>query len=128
MHSFLGIVNYLSNFISKITSLTGSLRQLVKKGNVFKTEKHHEIAFKAIVNELSSDKLLRYYKSARKIFPECDASGLGAGFTLLQNFSTESDGEEVNPKYLSNLLPIPCGSLTFSLSVNNIIPTLKENY
>ena len=59
MQSFLGIVNYLSHFSSRIASLTGSLRQLVKKGNVFKTEKHHEIAFKAIGNELSSDKLLR---------------------------------------------------------------------
>ena len=31
MQSFLGIVNYLSHFSSKIASLTGSLRQLVKK-------------------------------------------------------------------------------------------------
>ena len=105
MQSFLGIVNYLSHFSSKIASLTGSLRQLVKKGNVFKTEKHHEIAFKAFVNELSSDKLLRYYEPASKPFLECDASSLGAGFTLLQNFSRESD-EKVNPKYLSKLLPI----------------------
>ena len=47
-------------------------------------------------------------------FLECDASGLGAGFTLLQNFSTESDDEEVNPKYLSELLPIAYCSHTFS--------------
>ena len=59
IQSFLEIVKYLSHFSSKIVSLTGSLRQLVKKCNVFKTEKHHEIAFKAIVNELSSDKLLK---------------------------------------------------------------------
>ena len=78
------------------------------------TEKHHEIAFKAIVNELSSDKLLRYYEPVRKLFLEHDASGLGVAFTLLQNFSTESDDEEVNPKYLSKFLPIAYGSHTFS--------------
>ena len=114
MQSFLGIVNYLSHFSSKIAGLTGSLTQLVKKGNVFKTEKCHEIAFKAIVNELSSDKLLRYYEPVRKLFLECDISGLGAGFTLLQSFSTESDDKEVNLKYLLELLPTTYGSHTFS--------------
>ena len=84
MQSFLCTIKYLSHFSSKIASLTGS-RQIAKKGNVIKTEKHHEIAFKVIVNELRSDKLLRYYETMRKLFLECDASGLGAGFTLLQN-------------------------------------------
>ena len=37
MQSFLGIVNYFSRFSHKIANLTGSLRQLVKKGNVYKT-------------------------------------------------------------------------------------------
>ena len=68
---------------------------------MLKTEKCNEIALKAIVNELSSGKLLRYYKPERKLFLECDANGLGAGFTLLQNFSTESDDEQVNPKCLT---------------------------
>ena len=108
----------MSHFSSKIASLTESLRQLVEKGNVFKTEKHHEIAFKAIANELSSDKLLRYYEPARKHFLECDANGLHASFTLLQNFSTESGDEEVNPKYLSELLPMAYGNHTFSECAN----------
>ena len=48
MQSFLGIVNYLS---PKIANLTGALRQVVKKGNMFKLEHHHDIAFKVIVKE-----------------------------------------------------------------------------
>ena len=64
---------------------------------MFKTEKHHEIAFKAVVSEFSSDKLLRYNELVRKPLLECDISGLDADFALLQNFSTESDEEEVNP-------------------------------
>ena len=110
MQSFLGIVNYLGHFISKIASLTGSL----KKAMCSRLKKHHAIAFNVFVNELSSDKLLRNYESVRKLFLECDASDLGAGFTLLQNFSAESDDHEVDPKYLSELLPIAYGSHTFS--------------
>ena len=94
--------------------MTGSLRQLVEKSNMLKTKKCHEIAFKAIVNELTSDKLLRYCKPLRKLFLDCDASGLGVGFTLLQNFCTESDDEEVNLEYLSKLFPIVYCSCTFS--------------
>ena len=88
---------------------------------------HSGIAFKAMVSELRSEKLLRYYEPARKLFLECDASGLGAGFTLLQYFSTESDDEEVNPKYLSELLPIAYGSHTFS-ECEYIMPISKQNY
>ena len=39
MQLFLGIANYLTRFIPKIVNLTGSLRPLVKKGSVYKTEK-----------------------------------------------------------------------------------------
>ena len=67
MQSFLGIVNYLSRFNPKIANLKGYQRPLVKKGNVYKTEKHHKIAFKAIIKELSNDKVLKYYDSAKKI-------------------------------------------------------------
>ena len=96
MQLFLGIVNYLSRFSPKIANLRGSLRPLVKKGNVYKTEKHHEIACKAIIKELSNYRVLKYYDPARKLFLECDASGVGAGFTLLQNFSVdiEQDTDE----------------------------------
>ena len=76
MQTFLGIVNYLSRFSPKIVNLPGSLRPLVKKGNVYKTEKHHKIAFKAVIKELSNDRLLKYNDLERKLFLECDASGV----------------------------------------------------
>ena len=65
MQSFLGIMNYFSRFSPKIANLTGSLRELVKKGNVYKTEKHHEMAFKVIIKELSNDRVLKYFDPAR---------------------------------------------------------------
>ena len=118
MQLFLGIVNNLSRFSPKIANLTRSLRPLVKKENVYKTEKHHKLTFKAIIKELSNDRVLKYYDPARKLFLECDASGVGAGFTVLQNFTVdlEQDTDEsfLTAEYLANLLPIANGSQTFT--------------
>ena len=55
MQSFLGIVSYLRRYSPKIANLTGALRQVIEKSNVFKLEHHHQIAFKVIVKELSRD-------------------------------------------------------------------------
>ena len=89
-------MNYVSRFSPKIANLTGFLRPLVKKGNVYKTEECQEIAFKAIIKELSNDRGLIYYDPAQKLFLECDASGVGAGFILLHNLSVdlEQDTDE----------------------------------
>ena len=114
MQPFLGIVNYLSRFSPKIANLTGSLRQLVKKGNVFKTEKHHKIVFKVIIKEWSNDRVLKYYDPARKLLLQFDASGIDAGFTPFQNFSVDleqnTDESFLTAGYLANLLPIVYGS------------------
>ena len=76
--------------------------------------KNHKIVFKAIIKELSNDRVLRYYDLARKLFLECDANGVGTGFTLLQNFTVdlEQDTNEsfLTTEYLANLLPIAYGS------------------
>ena len=118
MQLFLGIVKYLSRFSPEIANLTGSLRPLAKKGHVYKIEKHHGIAFMAIIKELSNDRILKYFDLARKLFLECDGSGVGARFTLLQNFSIdlEQDTDEsfLTAEYLANLLPIAYGSPTFT--------------
>ena len=116
MHSFLGIVNYLSRFSLKIANLTHALQQIIKKGNVFKLEHHHEIAFKVIVKELSrDDHVLKYYDPAHNLYLKCDASDISAGFTMLQYFTVEVEDEMdmfLIPGYLSQLLPIAYGNRT----------------
>ena len=91
---------------------------MVKKGNVYKTEKHHKIAFKAIIKELSNDRVLKYYNPSTNFFLECDASGVGVGFTLLQNFvvdiQDDTDESLLTTEYLTQLLPIAYGSQTFT--------------
>ena len=47
-----------------------------------------------------------------KLFPECDASGIGAGFTLA--LEQDTDESFLTAKYLANLLPITFGSQTFT--------------
>ena len=85
---------------------------------MFKLEHHHEIAFKVIVKELSrDDHVLKYYDPACNLYLKCDASGIGAGFSLLQNFNVEVKDETdmfLAPDYLSQLLPTAYGSRTFT--------------
>ena len=118
IQSFPDIVNYLSRFSTQIANLTGSLRPLVKKGYVYKTEKHHEIAFKAITKDLSNDIILKYYDLARKLFLECDVSGVGVAFALFQNFvvdiQDDTDESLLTIEYLNKLLPMAYGSQTFT--------------
>ena len=91
---------------------------MVKKGNVYKTEKHKEIAFKPIIKELSNDRVLKYYDLTRKFSLECDATEVGAGFTLLQNFGVDLE-QDINESFLTaeclaNLLQSAYGSLAFT--------------
>ena len=71
-----------------------------------------------IVKELSGeDHILKYYDPACNLYLECDARGIGAGFTLLHNFMVEVKDEMdtfLTPDYLSELLPIVYGSRTFT--------------
>ena len=60
---FLGIVNYLSWFSPNITKMSTNLRALLKKGMEFLWHPQHSVDFKAIVQELSSQRLLKYYNS-----------------------------------------------------------------
>ena len=59
---------------------------------------------------MNNDRVLGYYDVARKLFLECDESGVGAGFTLPQNFSVDleqdTDASFLTAEYLTNLLPI----------------------
>ena len=74
LQSFLGIVNYLSQFSPNIAKMTCNLRALLKKNTEFLWLPQHSIDFKAIVQELSSPKLLKYYDSTKKLYLEVEAS------------------------------------------------------
>ena len=129
LQSFLGIVNYLSRFSPDIAKMTCNLRALLKKGTEFLWVPQHSTDFKAIVDELCSPKLLKYYDSTKKHYLEVDASQKAIGMALLQAVQEDSESEadgcqqnwvETNvndcEKIIipSDLLPVAYGSKTLT--------------
>ena len=85
---------------------------------MFKLEHNHEIAFKAIVKELSRDDcVLKYCNPECNVYLKCDVSRIGAELTLLQKFTVE-DKDKMDmfctSDYLHQLLPIAYGSRKFT--------------
>ena len=68
LQSFLGIVNYLSRFSPNIAKMTINLRALLKKNIEFLWLPQHSAKSKAILQELCSPKLLKYYDSTKKLY------------------------------------------------------------
>ena len=93
LQSFLGIVNYLSRFSPNIAKMTINLRALLKKENEFLWHPQHSKDFIAIVNELCSPKLLKYYNSKKKLYLVVDASQKAIGIALMQSIQEEHESE-----------------------------------
>ena len=85
LQSFLGIVNYLSRFSPNIAKMTCNLSALLRKNTGFLWLPQHSVNFKAIIQELCSLKLLKYYDSTKKLHLEVDASQKAIGMALLQS-------------------------------------------
>ena len=73
--------------------MTLNLRSLLKKGNEFIWMPQHSEDFKAIIQELCSPKLLKYY-SKKKLYLEVDASQKAIGMALLQSVCSEQEQED----------------------------------
>ena len=74
--------------------MTPNLRSLLKKGNEFIWMPQHSEDFKAIIKELCSPKLLKYYDSKKKLYLEVDASQKAIGMALLQSVCSEQEQED----------------------------------
>ena len=85
LQSFLGIVNYLSQFSSNIAKMMTNLRSLLKKGTEFIWLPQHSADFQAIVQELCHPRLLTYYDGNKKLYLEVDDSQKAIGMVLLQS-------------------------------------------
>ena len=91
LQSFLGIVNYLSRFSLNIAKMTCNLRALLKRNTEFLWLPQHSADFKAIVQELCSLKLLKYYDGTKKLYLEVDASQKAIGMALMQSVQNEHE-------------------------------------
>ena len=84
LQSFLGSVNYLSKFISHLSSSRKPLQDLLKSSNEFVWLKVHDEAFKTLKNAITKDVMLKYFDSSLPIYIETDASKKGIGVVMLQ--------------------------------------------
>ena len=83
LQSFLGSVNYMSRFISRLSELREPLQQLVKKNTEFVWTDHHNKAFTSIKDAISADCLVHFLDLSKPIFIESDANLQGIGSILL---------------------------------------------
>ena len=88
---FLGIVNYLSRFSPNIAKMMTNLRALLKKNTEFLWHPQHSADFQAIVEELCSPRLLKYYDINKKLYLEVDTSQKAIGMALMQSVQEDSD-------------------------------------
>ena len=83
VQSFLGLVNYLSDFIPNKSALTEPLRAIVKSGE-FQWGANEKQAFQSIKDVISKDTILTYFDPGKDITIQCDSSKGGLGAVLLQ--------------------------------------------
>ena len=96
LQSFLGTINYMSRFISRLSKLREPLQQLVKKNTEFVSMDHHTKAFNPIKDTISTDILVHFFYPTKPIFIDSDAHLQGIGSILLQSESnSHPDGLEI---------------------------------
>ena len=80
-----GLVKYLSKFLSKLSELCKPLRRLTHKGVEWSWLTEQEKAFESVKQAVTSAPILRYLNSSEAVEGQGDASVNGIGFVLMQN-------------------------------------------
>ena len=83
--SFLGVCQYLSPYIPRLSNVTSTLRELNKKNTEFTWNATYDRAFRQVKLHVANAVTLKYFDPQAPIVIECDASGVGVGGVLLQN-------------------------------------------
>lgn len=86
LYTLLGMISYLNRFSVKLSQMTASLRELVKKNVHFLWQQHHQDALEAIKTELCRAQIISYYDTDPNTTTilQCDASTLGVGAWIRQ--------------------------------------------
>ena len=81
---FVGLVQYLSKFMPKLSDMSAPLRQLMKESNSFIWSSTQQKAFDSIKMAMTQLPVLRFYDIKDAVTIQCDASKDGLGAVLLQ--------------------------------------------
>ena len=82
-HSFLGLVNFLNRYSSKLTELCSPLRKLILKDIHYNFTEEHRKAFLQIKEELRKKIVLPYFNRNAESFLQIDACKKGFGAVIL---------------------------------------------
>ena len=80
-----GLVNYLSKFLNKLSELCEPLRRLTHKGVEWSWSIEQEKAFESVKQAVTTAPVVRYFYSSEPVEGKGDASANGIGFVLMQN-------------------------------------------
>lgn len=84
LQRFLGMVNYVRNFIPNMSERTAKLRELLKKDVEWIWLQTHESAFDDLKRILINAPVLKIFDGNKESVLQCDASKDGLGYCLLQ--------------------------------------------
>lgn len=84
LQRFLGMVNYVRNFVPNMSERTAKLRELLKKDVEWIWLQDHEMEFIGLKSTLTSAPVLKIFDESKQVTIQCDASKDGLGYCLLQ--------------------------------------------
>ena len=85
LHTFLGLMNYLAQFIPKFSQKAHDLRALLKQDAYWVWEPSHQKCFDNLKAEIKHSACLKYYDTKKPLFLDVDASLKGLGAALVQD-------------------------------------------
>ena len=103
VQSFIGMVNYLSKFLARLSELAEPIRELFKDKVPFNWGPEHQDVFKQIKCEIVRAPILAYYNPRKETVLQTDASVKRLGACLLQDQKTSlfcKQGPYRDPKWV----------------------------
>lgn len=86
LQRYLGMVNYLGRFVPCLSAKTKALRSLLEEKNEWQWQSEHEKEWRELNEILTTEPVLQFFDSTRRIKISSDASKDGLGAVLLQEF------------------------------------------
>ena len=84
LERFMGMIQYLSNFITRLSEKSAPHRALLKKNAAWYWNHEHQGAVQVLKEECSKQPTLRYYDGSKPVRISADSSKSGLGAVCLQ--------------------------------------------